>query len=85
MIQTTIQGIPCLVEVTHFYHQPQFLGSPWLCDSDMDYYGYTELEFNVYDRDGYPDIWLERKITDKDQERIKQEILDDYRRGPDGD
>ena len=44
------------VLVTDFYHQPPFAGSPHLCDSDHDYYGYTELEFDIikvvrYDED----------------------------------
>lgn len=68
MIQASIQGIPCQIEVTTYtrtkgsfsYHAP----------SDLDYYGYTELEFEVYDRKGYRARWLEAKMDDKDVARI---------------
>jgi hypothetical protein len=42
--------------------------------SDMDYYGYTESEWEVLDRNGRPAAWLERKLTDTDRSRIDQEI-----------
>lgn len=72
-----IQGIPCLIEVIRCrvvkgsfnYNAP----------SDLDYYGYSEVEFEILDRKGYKAPWLERKVTEEDSERIKQEILIDYR------
>jgi hypothetical protein len=42
----------------------------------MDYYGYHEVEFDVYDRRGYRAAWLERKMTDEDRARIETEILE---------
>lgn len=74
-INSQIQGIPCLIEVTTFNVVKPWKGSPFTCPSSDDYYGYTEVEFNVLDRKGYKATWLECKMTDKDIARIKEEIL----------
>ena len=74
LFETTIQGIPCQIHVTtcnvvkgsYSYNAP----------SDWDYYGYTEFEFDVYDRKGYRAAWLERKMTPKDEARIQEEYLE---------
>ena len=71
-IESRVAGIPCLIGVSHFvcvrgsysYNEA----------SDMDYYGYTEIEWDVLDRRGRPAAWLERKLTDDDRQRIEQEI-----------
>lgn len=80
LFETQIQGIPCQIDVTdctvvkgsYSYNAP----------SDWDYYGYTEFDFEVYDRKGYPAAWLERKMTDDDRGRIQEEYMtsmkDDY-------
>ena len=68
---STINGIPCLIEVTYFFRQKP-LGPR--CDSDYDCYGYTECEYNVLDRKGYPAKWLEKLMTDADKARIDCEI-----------
>ena len=52
--------------------------SPHTCPSSDDYYGYTEIEYDVLDRKGYRAKWLERKITDKDAERIREDIMNAY-------
>ena len=73
-IESRVAGIPCLIGVSHFdcvrgsysYNAP----------SDMDYYGYTEIEWDVLDRRGRPAAWLERKLTDDDRQRIEQEIAE---------
>ena len=43
--------------------------------SDVDYYGYEELDFTVYDRKGYKAPWLEKRMSDQDVEKIKTEIV----------
>ena len=62
MMRTTIAGIPCQVDVTHYeaydpgsWHEPPSGG---------------EIAFDVYDRRGYPAAWLERKVTEDDEARI---------------
>ena len=71
-IETRVAGIPCIIGVTEYecvkgsysYHAA----------SDWDYYGYTECEFDVLDRRGRKAAWLERKLSDKDCNRIEIEI-----------
>ncbi len=75
-IETRVSGIPCIAKVTHFFRQAPHRGSAHTCDSDMDYYGYTECEFEILDRRGRPAAWLERKVTDDDRQRIEQEITE---------
>jgi hypothetical protein len=64
VFDTRIAGIPCQIGVTYFHYQPPWRGSAHTCDSDVDYYGYTELEYDVLDRRGRPAAWLEKKIDD---------------------
>ncbi len=73
MIAATISGIPCLVNVTSSFVQKP-MGPR--ADSDYDCYGYSEVEFDVYDRKGYPAVWLERKMTSEDRDSIVTKILE---------
>lgn len=71
-IETTIAGIPCLIGVTHY---ECVRGSyNYNAASDMDYYGYSEADWEVLDRKGYKAAWLERKLTARDHDRINAEI-----------
>lgn len=73
-IETRVAGIPCLIGVTYF---ESVRGSyNYHAASDLDYYGYTEVEFEVLDRRGRLAPWLERKLTSKERERIEQEIAE---------
>lgn len=72
ILDTHIQGIPCRVRVTHFFRQRPLGPS---ADSDMDCYGYTEIDFDVLDRRSRPAPWIERKMTDADTRAIEQEII----------
>jgi hypothetical protein len=69
-IETRIAGIPCIIGVEE-YQRGSY--NKW-CDSDMDYYGYSE--WVVCDRRGRPAPWLERKMTSKDESRIQAEIAE---------
>ena len=65
-------GIPCIIEVTHF---ESVKGSySYNAPSDMDYYGYTECEYEVLDRRGRPAPWLQRKVTDAIDSDIQEAI-----------
>lgn len=75
VFDTRIAGIPCQIGVTYFHYQPPWRGSAQTCDSDWDYYGYTELEYDVLDRRGRPAAWLEKKIDDEIRSEIDQEAL----------
>jgi hypothetical protein len=73
-IETRIAGIPCIVGVTHF---ESVKGSySYHADSDWDYHGYTECEFEVLDRRGRKAAWLERKLTDEITSEIESEIAE---------
>lgn len=70
---TTIAGIPAWIKVHKITHQKP-LGP--LADSDMDCYGYVEIDYQVCDSNKRHASWLERKLTESDKERITNEILE---------
>jgi hypothetical protein len=72
--ETRVAGIPCGVVIDSYHYQPRFKGSPQLCDSDVDYYGYETIEWFLVDRKGYPAKWLEKKLTESIREDIEDEI-----------
>ena len=76
LLETRICGIPCRVDA-------RVLVVPgsrsWNAPSDLDYWGYTEVDFTVLDRRGRPASWLERKMTDYDRERLEEELLDAHK------
>ena len=74
-IPVTVKGIPALVHVTTYKRVPPWRGSARSCPSADDYYGYTELEYQLHDRKGYPAEWLERKLDEDAEIRIEEEIL----------
>jgi len=67
-----IAGIPCQVEMTSCFVQKP-LGPQ--CDSDLDCYGYSEIEFDVLDRNGRPAPWLERKMSNSERVEIEDLLL----------
>lgn len=73
-IKSRVAGIPCIIGVTHF---ESVKGSfDYHADSDWDYHGYTECEFEVLDRRGRKAAWLERKLTDDMTQKIESEIAE---------
>lgn len=75
-IPFTLQGIPCLIGVTEYFNQPAYTGSAHNCDSDWDYYGYSDIEFTMLDRKGYAAPWLERKLTNNDRSLCEAKIME---------
>ena len=71
VIEARIAGIPCKVGVTHYHNQA---GNSH-ADSDYDYYGYTDIEYDVLDRNGRKALWLERKVTDEDELNVENSII----------
>lgn len=73
-IDSRVAGIPCQIEVVTY---ERVRGSySYNAPSDLDYYGYTECEWNVCDQRGRPAPWLERKLTPRDESRIESEIAE---------
>lgn len=69
----TVAGIPCVIKVlSRVVQKPDSRA-----DNPDDYYGYTEVEFEVCDRRGRPAPWLRRKLTPIESERIENEILEE--------
>ena len=75
-METRIAGIPCIVQMTHYFVQRP-LGPR--CDSDHDCYGYSEVEFDVLDRNGRPAPWLERKMSDSERVEIEELLMEEAR------
>jgi hypothetical protein len=76
-VEIRIQGIPALAKVTYYNKVKPWKGCISNCPSDMDYYGYTEIEYEVLDRKGYKAAWLEKKMTKQDEENIKIKIQEE--------
>lgn len=71
-LDTRVAGIPCIVRVKSFV---KVNGSySHNAPSDMDYYGYTESDWEVLDRRGRKADWLNKKLKSEDVERIEAEI-----------
>lgn len=67
-------GIPALAGLTGYSFQAPARCSAWRCDSDWDYYGYEEIEWDLLDQRGRKAPWLERKLTAKDLDNIQGQI-----------
>lgn len=79
-VSVSVNGIPALAHVTHFKVVPPWKGSPRSCPSDLDYTGYTDFEYQIHDRKGYPAGWLERKLDREAEELIEEAILSEMPR-----
>jgi hypothetical protein len=75
LVEVRIAGIPATVQVDSFTKVKPWRGGIMSCPSDLDYYGYTEMEYTICDRNGRPAPWLERKVTAKDTEAIEEAII----------
>jgi hypothetical protein len=71
VMNATIAGIPCKVRVINYTpeRQAQLYGPPENCYPAES----AEIEFEVYDRTGYPAKWLEAKMKQADVDRIMTE------------
>jgi len=76
MIEARVAGIPCLINVTHMSVTKGSYSHD--AASDWDYYGGTEIEFEVCDRRGRPAPWLERKMTQREITEIEDLILEKH-------
>lgn len=74
---TRVHNIPCGVVIDSYLSVPHWRGPIEQCPSDLDYYGYNEIEYHIIDRRGYPAPWLERLMTADDKARIYDEICKD--------
>ena len=74
--ETKVCGIPCGVVIERYEVYPPFNGPSHMCESDVDYYGYTICEWHLVDRKGYTAVWLETKMRSQDRIDIENEIAE---------
>jgi len=74
-IETTVQGIPCIVNVTYF---KRIKGNPASWASDLDYYGYDDMNWELLDRNGRPAPWLEAKLNNEDYLDIEAMVSEHF-------
>jgi len=67
-MRTEVDGVPCLAGVVIV---DGYRGPAQHCDSDVDYYGYVEIE--IFDLQGRPWADLENRMTRADRARIEME------------
>lgn len=72
--------LPFIARVLDYNVVKPWPGSCYTAPSDMDYYGYTECEYEVLDRRGRPASWLERKLTARHDDYIRENIDEHMRR-----
>ena len=72
MIESRVAGVPCLIGLLSYECSPGTESRT--ADSDWDYHGWTDIDFDVLDRKGRKAPWLERKLTDRDLDRIYQDV-----------
>lgn len=65
-----VAGIPCIIHVISYTS----VSRNSRADNDMDYYGYTECEWELLDRKGYKAKWLEKKLTENDRFALDAKI-----------
>jgi hypothetical protein len=70
--ETAVAGIPCGVVIESYTAVAGSFSRN--AASDLDYYGYTECDWRLVDRRGYPAAWLEKKLSSDDESRIEGEI-----------
>ena len=69
-IESCVAGIPCIIGVVGYIA----VAGDSRADSDFDYHGYSESQWDVCDHRGRTAPWLEAKLTRADQSRIDSEI-----------
>lgn len=78
MISVTVRGIPALVEVHAATVVPGSFS--FNAASSDDYYGYSDLDYTLCDRKGYPAAWLEKKMTPANWEALEESIWEALRK-----
>ena len=81
IIDSRVCGIPCKIGVLYF----NSVKGRDCWDSDIDYYGYTECEWQILDQRGKPANWLERKMKPEDHEMVDAEVESFYLENDDYD
>lgn len=62
VFDSRIAGIPCQIGVVNYERHAAM--SVHEAHSDLEFYGYSEVDYVVLDRRGRPAPWLQRKVDD---------------------
>ena len=65
-----LDGNDCIIKVVDFIHVKPHRGSPLTCDSDLDYYGYTEYDTEVVNPDGSKPDWMTPELQKKAEDAV---------------
>ena len=68
------QPVDVILNVTYF-HETKPNRSSW--DSDMDYHGYCEVEFNVLHADGTPAPELDAMLSKAEIKYVEEKIIEE--------
>lgn len=79
-IELPIRGDVYIVKVTEWEYQPPSLLSPHNCWSDLDYYGWRYVDFEIWDYDDQRCEDLEAAITRKEKEQIGDAVQQFFNR-----
>jgi hypothetical protein len=73
-IDVRVCGIPAIARVLHYrpYEPAYRRGHP----DNWEPASPPEIDFEILDRRGRPARWLERKLTERERERIERELID---------
>lgn len=72
-IQHRVDGIPCLIGVLDYNRTAGSYSSR--AETPDEYYGYTESNWEILDRRGYPAPWLERKLNDRERDFVEEALF----------
>lgn len=75
-----IEGVDslCYAVCDDYIHQPPFNGSPYQCDSDWDYYGFTQFSFSIYDDKGNDMSEIIDALPEEDYDNLYTILLKEY-------
>lgn len=78
VVDIFVNVIPCFAYV----HDYQVVKPNLKADNPLDYFGYTELEYTLYDRKGYRAHWLDKiedkkGLADETREQILNKLQED--------
>lgn len=75
-VKHRVAGIPCLIGVIDYDCVKGSYSRN--ADSDLDFYGWTDVEYDILDRKGRRALWLERKVNDSEHNDIVKAVADYY-------
>src|SRR5574343_1359231 len=76
-VNGNIEDIEIDVNITHYLHVPPWRGSKHTCPSDEDWYGFTELTYEIVETYKLTDLGEREKITLNISPELEGSIYDE--------